>query len=495
MKLLTYLITGCLILGLVPFAATRAESTVVANTSPSDTNASIINKLVVAYGGPALLNADSIKVVDYNKGPWPGEGETPDVPELWRINEELTIDYKNQRKSLLSYRVPRTTLDLEKWVQQGDSTVMYDILHKKYSVENWANFERLGASLERSSDTLQAKRLAGLVSEVQYSGDEYYRGRLQQKLMLKHASGERYTYFVDKASGLIHKILRQHPSAGEMLYVFSNHQTTGELAFARDMNFFVNGQLRLSSVHRDLELNPDLTTAFSGFNDFTPWGETIENPGLTAKKLTDNVYQAGSGRALTVFIEQADYYIAMGAAEAIEENFAAIKQVSNHDKPLKYFVVTHHHNANVRGLDNALALGATLVVAESHQETILKHVSDVLVAEKLLIVSPRDSFTLDEVTLFDIATAHSQHYLLVYLPAAKMVLAEDHYVTELKKAKPRIYHDMVRFARALDELELDVATLVDIRGWRQFTMEEFREWTSDFTPKHCPEGYSISANG
>ena len=143
--------------------------------------AAIVDKMITAYGGAALLQANSIKVVDYNKGPWPGEGESPDVPELWRINEELTIDYKNRRKSLLSYRVPRSTLDLEKWVQQGDSTIMYDILHEKYSEESWANFDRLGASLERSSDTLQAKRLAGLSAEMEYSGEEYYRGREEPK--------------------------------------------------------------------------------------------------------------------------------------------------------------------------------------------------------------------------------------------------------------------------------------------------------------------------
>ena len=97
--------------------------------------------------------------------------------------------------------------------------------------------------------------------------------------------------------------------------------------------------------------------------------------------------------------------------------------------------------------------------------------------------------------LFDIATAHAQHYLLAYLPANRMVLAEDHYVTELKTAKPRIYHDMVRFAKALDELKIDVNTLVDIRGWRQFSMAEFRQWTDDFTPKTCPAGYPICANG
>ncbi|MBU1310449.1 MAG: hypothetical protein KKE30_13085 [Gammaproteobacteria bacterium] len=494
MKVKTYLAGSCMVLGLVTFSGMASENNTVASTSTVGTVSSIIDKMLTAYGGDTLLQANNIKVVDYNKGPWPGEGESPDVPELWRINEELTIDYKNQRKSLLSYRVPRSTLDLEKWVQQGDSTIMYDILHQKYSEESWANFDRLGASLERSSDTLQAKRLAGLTAELEYSGKEYYRGRLQQKLMLQHASGERYTYFVDNTSGLIHKILRQHPRAGDMLYVFSNHNTAAKLPYARDMNFFVNGQLRLSSVHRDLELNPDLSTVFNGFDHFTPWGETIDGSEFTAKKLSDGVYQAGKGRALTVFIEQADHYIAMGAAEALADNFAEIKKLSLQDKPLKYFVVTHHHNANVRGLNNAVALGATLVVAKQHQATILKHATTAQ-ADNLLVIPERAAFTLGDLMLFDIATAHAQHYLLAYLPGNRMVLAEDHYVTDLKTAKPRIYHDMVRFAQALDELKLDVNTLVDIRGWRQFSMAEFRQWTDDFRPKTCPAGYDICAKG
>ncbi|MCC2604891.1 MBL fold metallo-hydrolase [Planctobacterium marinum] len=494
MKVKMCLTTVCLVLGLTAFSGIASENNVQLKKGASDKVLSIIDKLVMAYGGAALLQANSIKVVDYNKGPWPGESELPDVPELWRINEELTIDYKNQRKSLLSYRVPRTTLDLEKWVQQGDSTIMYDILHEKYSEESWANFDRLGASLERSSDTLQARRLARLSSELEFNGEEYYRGRLQQKLILQHASGERYTYFVDSTSGLIYKILRQHPRAGDMLYIFSNHNIAAKLPYARDMNFFVNGQLRLSSVHRYLELNPELSAAFSGFDHFTPWGATIDASELTAKKLSAGVFQAGKGRALTVFIEQADHYIAMGAAEALTENFYEIKKLSMQDKPLKYFVVTHHHNANVRGLDNALELGATLVVAMQHKDTILKYAAGAQ-PDQLLLVPERVEFTLGDLKLFDIATAHSQHYLLAYLPSVGMVLAEDHYVTELKTAKPRIYHDMVRFAQAIDALKLDVKTLVDIRGWRQFSWIEFRQWTRDFKPKTCPAGFDICANG
>lgn len=472
-------------------------STAVADTT-RPTNVStqtIVDKVIAAYGGDALLQADSIKVIDYNKGPWPGEGETPAIPELWRINEELTIDFAQQRKSLLSYRVPRTTIDLEKWVQQNGQTIVYDILHEKYSEQNWANFTRLGASLERSSDTLHARRLVSLKGQLDYAGDDYFRGRLQHKLTHLTDSGERYTYFVDQANGLIHKLLRHHPRAGELLYVFSNHSTDSKIAFARDMNFFVNGELRLTSVHRAIELEPDLETAFQGFDNFTPWGDTMDASELTVKAISDGVYQAGTGRALTVFIEQADHYIAMGAADALAENFAAVKKLSQQEKPLNYFVVTHHHNANVRGLDNALALGASLVVAEQHSDSILSHITVDEVDNKIISVPPRAAFTLGNLKLFDIATAHSRHYLLAYLPAAKMVLAEDHYVTDLTTAKPRIYHDMVRFADVLAELDLAVETLVDIRGWRQFSMEEFTQWTRDFTPKTCPLGYTICVNG
>ena len=71
----------------------------------------IIKKVVNAYGGERLSSLLYLTLIDYNKGPWPGESESPEIPEIWRINEELTIDFENKRKSLLSYRVPRTTID------------------------------------------------------------------------------------------------------------------------------------------------------------------------------------------------------------------------------------------------------------------------------------------------------------------------------------------------------------------------------------------------
>ncbi|WP_141096154.1 hypothetical protein [Lacimicrobium sp. SS2-24] len=454
----------------------------------------IINKVIAAYGGDALINAAALKITDYNKGPWPGESEIPGVPEIWRINEELTIDYSTKRKSLLSYRVPRTTIDLEKWIHDGTTTIMYDILHNKYSVENWADFHRLGASVERSSDTLQARRLHYDVKEADYLGDEYYRGIPHQKLAVTLKSGAQFTYFVDKETGVIRKIRREHPNI-DLLYIFANHQKVDDLLFAADLNFFVDGNLRLTSVKRALETNPDLELAFEGFKDYTPWGETIDRSMLRAEKLADGVYQAGKGRSMTVFIEQSGHFTAVGSADALSENFAAIAAFTDINKPINEFIVTHHHNANLRGLEQALELGAKLVVAASHKPSIMASLSGNWSDDDVIEITDRHAYSLGNIELYDIATAHAQHYLLVYLPAARMVIAEDHYVTDLKTAKPRVYHDMVRFARALDALALDVQSLIDIRGWRKFSLDEFKAWTQSFEIKGCPKNMHICANG
>ena len=455
----------------------------------------IIDKVIHAYGGKALIGAKSLKISEYNKGPWPGESENPGLPEIWRINEELTIDFENKRKSLLSYRVPRTTVDLEKWVFDGKHAYIYDIFHKKYSREDdWLNYNNLGGSLVRGSGVMHAKRLHSELKEAEYLGDEYYRGKPHKKLMVTMKSGAKFTYFIDGNTGLIRKMLRSH-SSGTLVYVFSNYQKSDGLTYASDMDFFVNGELRTASVLRHIELNPDLEEAFKKPGNFTFWGEMIDNGEMAAKQIGKGVYQAGKGRAKTVFVEQGNHFIAIGGASALKENFNALKKVVTVDKPIEFFVITHHHGRNLRGLNNAIELGAKLVTSKAHKSTVERVFSESLPAQLYVVVPDRKPFKLGDLTLHDIPTAHSQHYLLVYSPDNKMVIAEEHYEIQLKTAKPRIYKDMLIFVNALKSLNIQVESLVDLQSWRKITMQEFTNWTQDFKQPTCPIGYEICKNG
>ena len=264
--------------------------TTLATAKIDDRTNDIILKINKAYGGENLNSAVAITLTDFNKTHLPGQSESPNQPELWRFNEILTIDFKGERKSMLSWRVSRSATDLDKFVYDGNKGRIYDILNSKYSNEDWLTYNSVGSSVVRASDTMMARSLIPMPGNVGYEGDEPYRGENHHKLRVKINSNVEYTLFINQSTGLIAKMTRLHPRAGELSYLFSNHHKKDGITFAKDMNFFVAGQLRASSVKRDIKLNPNLDHMFESEPNFTPWGETFSQPERFVKKLSDNVF-------------------------------------------------------------------------------------------------------------------------------------------------------------------------------------------------------------
>ena len=476
-----------LAIGLVFFSVSFAAKA-------GDVEEAIITKVIQVYGGEKLTSAKSITVVNYNKGPWPGQSENPGLQEIWRINEELTIDFVGKRKSMLSWRVSRSGKDLDRFVFDGQKGRIYDILNHKYSDEDWLSYDSLGRTVARSSDTLIARALADNKDSTNYLGEAVYRGTLHQKLRIKMATGPEYTLYIHKAKGLISKMVRQHPSAGELAYVFSNHGQSDGVVFARDMDFFVGGKPRKLSVERNISINPPLENLFDQPPGYTNWGEVFDSSEMSVRKLAKNVYHAGKGRSFTLFVDAGDYLIASGGERDLKETYQAVKAQTG-DKPLKYMILTHHHTEHLGTLHDALALGANIVTVAQHLPPIRNRLSKAISNESFTLVEGKASFGDGAVQIHDIATAHSEHYLLVYLPKQKLVFGEDLFETQLKTGMPRVHQDMVTFRQALDALDIEVERFSDGHSLRQLTMAELRAATDAFREVTCPRGYHICAAG
>ncbi|NQZ79468.1 MAG: MBL fold metallo-hydrolase [Colwellia sp.] len=453
----------------------------------------IIKKVVKSYGGEILTSAKSITITDYNKGPWPGQSENPGVPEIWRINEVLTIDLKNKRKSMLSWRVSRTSKDLDRFVFDGKKGRIDDILNQRFAEQEWLTYDSVGRSVSGRSDTMIAHDLIlGKDVITTYDGEAMYRGVVHQKLKVKLRSSAEKILYIDKISGLISKVIRQHPRAGELIYVFSNHKQSNGVSFAQDMNFFVDGSLRLISVDRDIEINPSLEDIVFDLTPYEEWGEVFDTSVLSVNELADNVYHVGKDGSYTLFVDAGDYFIASGGEGTLKSNFQAVKTFSGIDKPLKYMIVTHHHIGSV---NEAIELGASIVAASEHITTIKKMLPEG--NENDVFTSVNDTIQLGNgaVEIYDIATAHSEHYLVVYVPRAKIVFGEDHFGTELKTAIPRVHKDMVTFGKAIEALGIDVERFIDAHGLRQLSITEFRGATNAYKNVICPKGYQICEKG
>jgi glyoxylase-like metal-dependent hydrolase (beta-lactamase superfamily II) len=455
----------------------------------------IIAKVIKAYGGERLIALKSIVLIDHNKRISSGQGENPHQPGFFRINEELTIDFERNRKSMLSWRVSRTSKDLEKLVFDGKHGRIYDILNHKYSHEDWLNFESTGSAIVRRSDTMLARSLTDKGTNVSYQGDEIYLGVAHNKLTVKIGTGVEYMVFVDNKLGVISKMARQHPRAGEIIYAFSNHSKSDGLTFAQDLNFTVGGKPVLVSIARGIKVSPSLIKPFAVPVDYSPWGELVNTSELIVNKIASNVYHAGKGRSFTLFIDAGEYFIASGGHDGIKEKFQAVKSLENLDKPLKYVISTHHHNEHLPALKEAVELGAKIITVDDHQSAITKHFSPENTADLFQLINGQATFGDGAVEIYEISTMHADKYLLVYVPAAKLVFAEDHFETQLKTAVPRVHKDMVVFKQAMEALALDVEHLVDGHSPRQLSISEFNAATDAYKGIICPKGYSICEKG
>jgi len=455
----------------------------------------IIAKVSVAYDAKVLTSLKSITLVDYRKNVFSKQSSPLAAPELWRFNEELTIDFENKKKALVSWRVNNTNKDLEKYIVNEETGRIYDILHGKFSDDSWYNFANTGGAIERSSDTLIAKKLLlansnfTIVNEVQYQGQPHY----QVAFVLSGATES--NIYINKLSGVINKVSRMHPTLGELSYVFSNHSKVGNITFARDMDFLVGDSPRTISTFRNIELKPDLEKKFSVPQGGTSWGKPFESSHMLYNKLGSNVYHVGKNSSRTLFIDAGEYFISVGGNGAIKENFASLQNYLHIKKPLKFAVLTHHHRRQLNMLKPALELNAKIVTVESNLVAIKSKLGEALDENNFVLINQFKEFLGGNLQVFDIATAHADHNLVVYLEKEKILFAEEHYEMLFKKGNPRAFKNMLTFYNKIRGLGIDVRRLIDGSSPRVLSINEFQNTVSAYTSPHCPQGYRVCQRG
>ncbi|MCO7224353.1 hypothetical protein [Pleionea sp. CnH1-48] len=455
----------------------------------------IVEKIVKAYGGNKLTSVKSIEITDYNKSPWSGQSERPDQLDFFRDHSILTIDFENQRKSMLSWRVTRTGKDLDRFVFDGKRGRIYDILNRKYSNEDWLNFESLGRSVIGMSDTMIAHTLANSKEEVEHLEEANYRGSLHHKVRTSLRGRTGYILYIHKDSGLISKMTRKLSRARELVYVFSNHRQSDGITFAQDLNLFVDGKPFIVSVERNIRMNPSLEDLFIEPSGYRYWGDTFDTSKRSVRKLADGVYHIGKDRSYSLFVETDEYFIAAGGEGELKENYEAVKKLAANNKPLKYFILTHHHREHLAILNEVETMGASIITVQEHLDTIQQQLAKELTPAQFYLVKEKAEFGEGRVQVHDIATAHSEHYLLIYLPSAKIIFGEDHFETQLKTALPRVHKDMVTFRDAMEALNIEVDYLVDGHSPRKLSIADFQIATDAYKEIRCPKGYQICQNG
>ena len=99
-----------------------------------------------------------------------------------------------------------------------------------------------------------------------------------------------------------------------------------------------------------------------------------------------------------------------------------------------------------------------------------------------------------KVHVYDISTITSEHFLLFYVPSAKLVYTLDEFGTNLLNSVPSADKKLVSFRHAIEALEIDIQQFTYVHGTGVLSIEQLRQVTDNFKEGFCLKGHTICAD-
>ena len=184
------------------------------------------------------------------------------------------------------------------------------------------------------------------------------------------------------------------------------------------------------------------------------------------EEIADGVYFVGEGVMYQLIVEFDDFLVALDASSGdVQRRIDAVRE-SIPDKRFRYVLASHHHDDHLHGLDEFVALGATILAAPAHKDVVSRYVEEQLGRRPELIQVLDEHIVADSTRKLHITeigpTLHSEHMLVAHLPAEKILFAADLYVLGGRRepVKPAMANGHALYEQ-IKRRDLDVELIVD----------------------------------
>lgn len=454
-------------------------------TSIEKANA-VINAAIEAYGGMESLQAlDEVRVASKTKTFAANQSLRPGPP--WDENHSSDLDaIKFSEQSLLSYSSGNGGgFDFEGGILlTGNTQLQMDVRGGSATRIADPDYATSAGPFIRVSPPLLLRELTTRENTSHYLGEVDIEDRAHDAISLVMQSGPAITLYVDKETHLVTRSERFAPFFGLIEYRFGDYRPVDGILFNHSFDLYVNDEHNMARVMTDVELGTDFSAYAKQASELSIL-ETPDLPPMQFEEIEDNVYLAGGSNLYALFVDMGDYLIAAGATQNADARIQAMREKFP-DKPLRYALITHHHNDHLAGVQAYLDVGATLLVADEHVDVVSALVeSDI--ADRIVSVKKNYRLTSESMS-FEARnigpTAHTNQLLVAYVPAARLVFEADHFSLPADGRVPRAVESTKTFAKALSRSGLKVRSIVSAHSARIGTMDELKKAVKTKAPKN-----------
>ncbi|MCJ8271664.1 MAG: hypothetical protein MJK04_19975 [Psychrosphaera sp.] len=457
-----------------------------------DKENALIDKVVATYGGDKLLNLKSFVVVDkYNSFRY-GQSQSPDEVDLHAGHSSVTVDLVNKRKNFRW--VLGSKEEFRTQHQLFDGKTGYSIRHTERTLTENAGMTY--ATVDRRHmyylDTALVLMLKDNRKNASYEGEQSYRGSMHDLVKFKAEGEPEMTLFVNRENGRVGKMQRDYWAGGYFNYSFSDYEKKQGVLYAANNYVTRAGQPYNVSVSRKIEFNKDVSNEFNRPKGYgTPGGKSLDFSKMNTTKLADNLYLVGYDWGFSIFFDAGDYFIGAGGYKDLTERFEAMKAFAKVDKPLKYQVVSHHHNDHLGGMKEAFDLGVIFIADKDNIADVRRMAKVDIPDNRFIIVDGQGSYADGALKVVDFPNGHATHNLMSYFPSAKTLFSADMFGSRQASGVDNGGESNKKLRSALKQAGFKVEHFAAAHSGRVLTAADLDKSTGPVVDEICPTDWAI----
>ncbi len=339
------------------------------------------------------------------------------------------------------------------------------------------DFDTTSGPFIRVTAPLLVKQLQNRRQTSHWLGEVEFEGRPHDVITLVMEVGPALSLYFDKETHLLSRSERVLPPFGQVDYRFSNYQKVDGIPFSNTFKLYVNDQPNVFIDIQSTQVNPSLDKYAVVPADLQMLEAAPPPPtDVEVQEVKEGVFLVGSGNTYAMFVEMADHVVAVGGTAGIPERIEALREIVK-DKPIKFGVMTHHHNDHVLGVPAYQGEDAVVLTVKEHEAVMRAAATD---ADTLKLQFVEDKYVFDDgdrkLEIVDIGpTPHSKHLLVAWLPEEGILFEADHFPNPTNGQMAPAQPVTQSLAEAIDQRNMDVKIIVGAHSPRIASMDDLRK--------------------
>ena len=438
----------------------------------------VIDAALEAYGGTeAIANLNSVVRKSHFTTWATNQSRSPGPP--WDQNEQMSfsaIDFENE-----------TFVTKNKGSGNGFDFNLSQIIEGE---EGWQvnyrggtvtpiaepDFNTTTGPFIRVTAPLLVKQLQNRRQTSHWLGEVEFEGRPHDVITLVMEVGPALSLYFDKETHLLSRSERVLPPFGQVDYRFTNYETVDGIPFSKTFKLFVNDEPNIYIDIKSTKVNQSIKNHAVVPKDLELVEVAPPPPTeVELQEIKEGVFLVGAGNTYAMFVEMDDHIIAVGGTAGIPDRIKTLREKVK-DKPIKYGVMTHHHNDHVLGVPAYQAEDAVVLTVKEHEAVMRAAATD---ADSLKLQFVKDKYVFDDgnrkLEIIDIGpTPHSKHLLVAWLPEEGILFEADHFPNPTNGRMQPAQGVTKRLAEVIDTMGLDVKFIVGAHSPRIASIDDLR---------------------